>query len=149
MSRRSRDKPLEELPEVTPDPITLEDHTCQENKLWAEAVEVSGYDIVGAERGVPQPGSYVSWLVTVRTRRGAVIRVQRRYSEFDELRSLLAREFTQINKIPELPSKSFVAKFDSRFLEQRRRGLEYFLRCTLLDPTFADSFALRAFVKTH
>lgn len=140
----------ETLREVQPDPIVLEDHTTQANPLWTRSVEVIGYDIVGSERGNPQPGSYVVWKVTIRTTQGAVLRFQRRYSEFDALRNTLIKEFSGRGlSIPELPAKALVARFDGRFLEERRKGLEYFLQQLLLNPEYADSYALRAFAKTH
>lgn len=70
-----------------------------------------------------------------------------RYSEFDELRSLLAAAFPHArNALPPLPPKSVLFKFRPKFLEQRRTGLQYFLNCVLLNPEFSGSPVLKDFL---
>ena len=51
------------------------------------------------------------------------------YSEFDDLRNNLVRAFPQLGaSIPELPRKSVVSRFRTKFLDSRRAGLSHFLK---------------------
>jgi PX domain len=55
--------------------------------------------------------------------------IRKRYSEFDDLRSKLISTFPDFKAaVPTLPPKSVIWRFQSRFLEKRRRGLQYFLK---------------------
>lgn len=70
-----------------------------------------------------------------------------RYSEFDDLRALLATAFPHaLNALPPLPPKSVLFKFRPKFLESRRIGLQYFLNCVLLNPEFSGSPVLKDFL---
>lgn len=65
--------------------------------------------------------------------------IRKRYSEFDDFRGKLVKTFPSFeNAVPLLPPKSLISKFRPRFLEKRRIGLQYFLKCvhtsSLLDP---------------
>ena len=52
-----------------------------------------------------------------------------RYSEFDRLRENLVKSFPHAEgSIPQLPRKSVVSRFRPRFLEQRKNGLNHFIR---------------------
>lgn len=53
--------------------------------------------------------------------------VERRYSDFAWLRQRLEAECAGY-LVPPLPEKLAIGRFDSRFLEQRKRGLQNFLR---------------------
>lgn len=77
-----------------------------------------------------------------------VITIRRRYSEFYTLRERLWYAYPrQRHGIPELPPKSVVSKFREGFLENRRRGLEFFLLTVLLNPVFARSPIVKEFVR--
>lgn len=55
--------------------------------------------------------------------------IRKRYSEFDDFRRQLIRTFPNFEAaVPALPRKSVISKFRPRFLEQRRAGLQYFLK---------------------
>lgn len=55
-----------------------------------------------------------------------------RYSEFDRLRENLVKSFPHAQgSIPQLPRKSVVSRFRPRFLEQRKNGLNHFIRYVL------------------
>lgn len=55
--------------------------------------------------------------------------IRKRYSEFDELRHKLMMTFPNFDAaVPALPPKSVISKFRPRFLDQRRQGLQYFLK---------------------
>ncbi len=59
--------------------------------------------------------------------------IRKRYSEFDDLRRRLMQSFPGFGAaVPELPPKSVISKFRPRFLEKRRAGLQYFLKCVSL-----------------
>ena len=51
----------------------------------------------------------------------------KRYSDFDTLRSVLEKQFPDI---PELPKKTFKVKKSKEDHEERRAGLEIFLKVT-------------------
>lgn len=60
---------------------------------------------------------------------GSHMNVRKRYSEFDHFRSRLVKSFPNFEAaVPRLPPKSLISKFQPRFLEKRRAGLQYFLK---------------------
>ncbi|KAF3399108.1 PX domain-containing protein YPT35 [Talaromyces pinophilus] len=129
--------------------ITLEDHTADPNAtttrgLWARSVTIDDHVVVSGKTGI---GAYVVWMCNVQTLDGGPMMIPMRYSEFDELRSLLATAFPHArNALPPLPPKSVLFKFRPKFLEQRRIGLQYFLNCVLLNPEFSGSPVLKDFL---
>ncbi|QDS72965.1 hypothetical protein FKW77_008615 [Venturia effusa] len=130
--------------------IHLEDHTEESsatyNAVWARAVTVDDFTVVGAGVG-PALGSYVVWNCTIETLNGSTMRIRKRYSEFDKLRKNLVKTFPSCGaSLPELPRKSFTHRFQPKFLEQRKDGLAYFLNCVLLNPEFSSSPVLKEFL---
>lgn len=128
--------------------ITLEDHTADPNSetsrgLWARSVSIDDYCVVQG-MGV---GAYVVWNCTIQTLDGGPMVVRIRYSEFDDLRTRLVSSFPHAKSaLPSLPPKSVLFKFRSKFLENRRVGLEYFLNCVLLNPEFSSSPIVKDFL---
>lgn len=56
--------------------------------------------------------------------------IRKRYSEFDDFRHQLIHTFPNFEAaVPALPPKSVISKFRPKFLEKRRAGLQYFLKC--------------------
>lgn len=53
--------------------------------------------------------------------------VRRRYSEFEKFHDMLERESGRVS-IPPLPGKIFTQRFRDDVIEERRQGLENFLR---------------------
>lgn len=89
--------------------------------------------------------------------------IRKRYSEFDDFRYRLVQTFPGFEAaVPALPPKSVISKFRPRFLEKRRAGLQYFLKCVhqrfpvqyyadftsciLLNPEFSGSPVLKEFL---
>mmetsp|Transcript_11969 Transcript_11969/g.16579 ORF Transcript_11969/g.16579 Transcript_11969/m.16579 type:complete len:430 (-) Transcript_11969:801-2090(-) len=73
----------------------------------------------------------------------------KRYSQFEELRHQLRLQFPT-EKIPILPPKKTIFDFgvdDTKFIENRRVGLEYFLQYLLAEPLFLQSQQVRAFLE--
>ena len=64
--------------------------------------------------------------------RGPNFIVWRRYSDFVRLRAQVIKNFPHL-PIPKLPPKSIV-RFNKGFLDERRKGLEYFICSILLHP---------------
>jgi hypothetical protein len=55
--------------------------------------------------------------------------IRKRYSVFDDLRRRLVLTFPNFEAaVPALPPKSVLKRFQPRFLEKRRAGLQYFLK---------------------
>nr|POE89872.1 sorting nexin-3 [Quercus suber] len=59
--------------------------------------------------------------------------VRRRYSDFEVFRDLLERESARVS-IPPLPGKVYLNRFDDAVIEERRRGLERFMRIVVGHP---------------
>ncbi|XP_075748201.1 uncharacterized protein LOC142814142 isoform X2 [Rhipicephalus microplus] len=73
--------------------------------------------------------------------------VRRRYSEFVHLKSLL-KELQPSLTPPRLPSKTLLKRFDDKFTENRRAGLETFLREVLTEPLYLSNKSLHLFIQT-
>ncbi|TLD24606.1 PX-domain-containing protein [Venturia nashicola] len=130
--------------------IRLEDHSEESsetyNAVWSKSVTVHDFTVVGAGVG-PALGSYVVWNCTIETLNGSTIKLRKRYSDFDKLRKNLVKTFPSCGaSLPELPRKSFVHRFQPKFLEQRKDGIAYFLNCVLLNPEFSSSPVLKDFI---
>jgi len=59
--------------------------------------------------------------------------VRRRYSDFEVFRDLLERESARVS-IPPLPGKVYLNRFDDAIIEERRVGLERFLKIVVGHP---------------
>ncbi|KAK3644919.1 Sorting nexin-3 [Elasticomyces elasticus] len=59
--------------------------------------------------------------------------VRRRYSDFEVFRDLLERESARVS-IPPLPGKVYMNRFDDAVIEERRKGLERFLKIVVGHP---------------
>ncbi|XP_037573916.1 uncharacterized protein LOC119456294 isoform X2 [Dermacentor silvarum] len=73
--------------------------------------------------------------------------VRRRYSEFIYLKSLL-KELQPSLTPPRLPPKTLMKRFDDKFIEDRRAGLESFLRNVLTEPLYLSNKSLHLFIQT-
>ncbi|KAF1975285.1 Phox-like protein [Bimuria novae-zelandiae CBS 107.79] len=136
--------------EAAPTLIRLEDHTDEGSEqckaLWARSVTIDDYVVVGSGT-TPALGAYVVWNITVDTLNGSPMKINKRYSDFDDLRQKLVKTFPHsVGSMPPLPPKSVVSRFRSKFLEKRRVGLAHFLNCILLNPEFAGSPVLKEFL---
>lgn len=166
---------MDDLLPVNPDPIQLIDRTQNPDEnsagVWAKNVHIDDHSLI---QGSSKAGAYVIWIIRIEilgpngvrvgdgdegpARRpnvihanagGSIITIRKRYSEFDELRDQLRYAFPKRrNEIPDLPPKSLVSKIRGAFLESRRKGLEYFLLCILLNPVFAGSPIVKKFVQS-
>ncbi|KAK4897806.1 PX domain-containing protein ypt35 [Elasticomyces elasticus] len=129
-------------------PIRLEDRSHETHSAaqgcWAQSVSLHDYTIVSGSTGI---GAYIVWTITIRTLYGGDIELNKRYSEFDQLRTDLVASFPGAEAmIPKLPRKSVVSRFRPKFLDQRKAGLQQFLNCILLNPEFAASPVVKEFV---
>ncbi|KAK9249507.1 Phox homologous domain-containing protein [Lipomyces tetrasporus] len=139
-----------DLTPVDPMPITLVDHSMDDGdvngQMWARSAWVGDYSIVA---GTGKAGAYVTWLCVIETVEGRTIRFRKRYSEFCQLQNAISDEFPLLRAaIPGLPPKSIISKFRPAFLEERRRGLEYFMACIVLNPVFAGSTVVKDFISS-
>ncbi|KAK6538000.1 PX domain-containing protein ypt35 [Orbilia ellipsospora] len=134
---------------LQPSPINLVDHTVEPSErsaaAFARSVIVGDYTIIS---GSPlRAGAYVVWNCTVETLEGQKFTVIKRYSEFDTLRERLLAAFPKSKAaLPQLPRKSVVSRFRTKFLDSRRQGLNYFLSCILMNPEFAGSPMVKEFL---
>lgn len=73
--------------------------------------------------------------------------IQKRYNDFFTLREHLTMTFPLSDaSIPPLPPKGVVAKFRPNFLERRKKGLQYFLNCVVLNPEFSRAPVMKEFL---
>ncbi|KAK6062516.1 sorting nexin-3 [Seiridium cupressi] len=73
--------------------------------------------------------------------------VRRRYSDFEYFRDILERESARVT-IPPLPGKVFTNRFSDDVIENRRQGLEKFLKIVVGHPLLqTGSKVLAAFVQ--
>lgn len=132
------------MTQLPPEPIKLVDLSDEPSYVWARDVRIGQYDII---EGATRAGAYVVYVVNITKVNGGNMTVMRRYSEIARFRDRLVEAFPdRRNEIPPLPPKTVVARFRPQFLEQRRRQLEYFLMCVLLNPAFASCKVVKEFV---
>ncbi|KAI1437464.1 hypothetical protein GGR50DRAFT_645163 [Xylaria sp. CBS 124048] len=130
--------------------ITLRDNESSSmdergSACWAKSVELTDYVTVNGS--TTKIGAFVVWNIRVETLNGSYMNIRKRYSEFDDFRWRLMQTFPGFEAaVPELPPKSVFSKFQPKFLEKRRAGLQYFLNCIMLNPEFSGSPVLREFL---
>ncbi|KAK1780567.1 Phox homologous domain-containing protein [Copromyces sp. CBS 386.78] len=94
---------------------------------WAKKVDIVDYILVNG--GTANIGAFVVWNIRVETLNGSRMNIRKRYSEFDGLRKRLVQTFPNFEAaVPPLPPKSILHRFQPKFLEKRRAGLQYFLK---------------------
>ncbi|CAL3972420.1 unnamed protein product [Diplocarpon coronariae] len=129
--------------------ITLQDNTdsgdSKNKACWARSVYITDFVVInGSSTNI---GAFVVWNINVDTLRGGSLRIRKRFSEFDDLRNKLLQTFPKsAAAMPPLPPKSVISKFRPKFLEDRRKGLQYFLNCVLLNPEFSGTPVLKEFL---
>jgi len=75
--------------------------------------------------------------------------VRRRYSDFVTLRSILQDQHPNLS-VPKLPGRTILGKrFDQRFVDERCRGLQQFLRSIMEQPIYLSNKSLHLFVQTE
>jgi len=101
--------------------------------------------------GLTPNSRYTTYLITMSTNipcfklRNSAVR--RRYSDFEFFRDILERESARVT-IPPLPGKVYFNKFDDAVIEERRKGLERFLKIVVGHPLLqTGSRVLGAFVQ--
>jgi hypothetical protein len=112
-------------------------------------VMVGEHHTVSGQIGKP----YVVWSIKIILDDSdyASIVLYKRYSELEQFRSQLLAQFPSESKnIPPLPSKDNVNLdrlfMTNKWLEHRRRGLQWFLSNILLNPRFQSSFIVKEFI---
>jgi len=73
--------------------------------------------------------------------------VLRRYKDFVWLREQLAEKHKGY-LIPPLPEKALLNRFNTEFLEYRRRELEKFLQRIIVHPVLSESVELQTFLES-
>eukprot|EP01040_Poterioochromonas_malhamensis_P001597 gene1597-1691_t len=95
-------------------------------------------------------GSFISYKVTSQITRSGVqapaTTVERRYSDFTWLSNEFLNEFPGAI-IPALPDKQTVGRFNTEFVESRRRGLERFLKRVSVHPDLVQSPSFASFLE--
>lgn len=101
--------------------------------------------------GLTPNSRYTTYLITLSTNipsfklRNSAVR--RRYSDFEYFRDILERESARVT-IPPLPGKVYFNKFDDAVIEERRKGLERFLKIVVGHPLLqTGSRVLGSFVQ--
>lgn len=153
----SRDKSnsISQLNKVLPVPIelnngeSLEEHQINHLNHITNVI-VGEYHLISGEYGK----SYISWQIkiTINDLDYSSIILYRRYNEIYQLRQDLLHIFhdsREVN-IPELPPKDNLSidrfLMSKNWLEDRRKGLQWFLSNVLLDPVFQNCNVVKSFV---
>lgn len=124
--------------------IIIEDHSQSPHEgIWATDAEVASYQVV--------EDTYVVFEVVVTTLRGTKVRIWRRYAEFDAFYNDLIEERPEERlAIPTLPPKSGNRGLENAaFQKARLGGLDYFVKCALLNPNTARSTAVKRFISNQ
>ncbi|VEU21271.1 DEKNAAC102709 [Brettanomyces naardenensis] len=142
---------------VPPVPISLHDNTesgsylgreedlvAEEGKVWCKNCTIGDPSIISGYNG----GKYTLWTIELFTTRGTIIKIRRRYNDFGRLRTKLADKYGGITYILEIPPGTYFYqdRFSPRFLEERRRALEYWLNSIVLNPALASTPEVKYFV---
>ncbi|KNZ75873.1 hypothetical protein J132_00886 [Termitomyces sp. J132] len=132
-------------PSVFSKDIWLDDNTGSGSSLaFAQDVRINGWTNVGDK---PERG-YIVYDCAIRTKEGTMIHAHKRYSDFDELETVLRRTLprSQRHFVPVLPPKSPLSRYRPAFLDRRRRLLQSWLSAVLLHPDVGGSKAVRVWV---
>lgn len=132
---------ITKLNSILPVPIELEnnDHTDAEHVSHVTDCLVGDYHIIGDNTA----SSYIVWTIKVIINDAAYssIVLYRRYSEIELFRNKLVKRHPG-ERIPILPSKDSVSfmrlTMQASWLEDRRRGLQWFLTSILLNPRYQN-----------
>lgn len=112
---------------------------------WATDVHVGECTIVNGTNNQ----RFAVWAIAIDTSKGGHMRLLKRYSEFDTLRNKLLNAFPDHStEIPRLPPKKVFGNLKTEFLAKRRRGLEFFISCVLLNPVLGNSDIVKQFVSS-
>lgn len=135
------------LNQVAPVPIQLEDHgPNQLEPTHISDVLVGEHHTIKGENGQ----SYVVWAVRIIVNDSIYLSIvlYKRYREMEAFRNKLVDEFG--TEIPPLPPKDSMSlqKLTNplAWLEERRKGLQWFMTNVLLNPRWQRSTVVRDFV---
>lgn len=127
---------ITQLNSILPVPIELENHADDLDTSHVTDVLVGDYHLIGENAS-----SYVVWTikVTINDSSYSSIVLYKRYSEIEELRLKLVSVYPR-ESIPLLPPKNAFSilriTMNETWLEERRRGLQWFLTSVLLNPRY-------------
>lgn len=156
---RNKSNSISQLNKVLPVPIelhngeSLEQH--QQNHLnHITNVIVGEYHLISGEFGK----SYMTWQIkiTINDLDYSSIVLYKRYNEIYQLRQDLLKIFPPhdhtitTNIVPSLPPKDNLSldrlMMSKNWLEERRKGLQWFLSNVLLNPVFQNCSVVKQFV---
>ncbi|CCE78288.1 Piso0_000908 [Millerozyma farinosa CBS 7064] len=147
---RIRKHSVSQLNKILPVPIQLEDHTHSSNSIDTSHITdvlVGDYHIIEGQSGP----SYVVWGLRI-VLNGAThssILIYKRYSELEALRRDLVKHHPDVT-IPPLPSKGNFSLsrvlMSPQWLEERRKGLQWFMTNILLNPKLSSSPVITRFI---
>lgn len=135
------------LNKVAPVPIQLEDHgPTQLEPTHISDVLVGEHHTIKGENGQ----SYVVWAIRIIVNDSIYLSivVYKRYREIEAFRNQLVAEYG--NEIPPLPPKDPISiqriTNPQAWLEERRKGLQWFITNVLLNPKWQRAPTVRQFV---
>lgn len=151
----TRVPPVSQLNQIVPVPILLNnDETVERQNAKVQLSHISNvivgdYHVIQGEVGK----SFTVWSIKIilDDLDYASILIYKRYSEIEEFRHRLVKQFAEYSSnIPGLPPKDsfsldrlFMSK---RWLEERRRGLQWFLSNVLLNLRFQNHEIVKSFI---
>lgn len=147
---RQKSNTLTQINKVLPVPIELDDHTKNQRLLASSQITdvlVGDYFLVSGEGGP----SYVVWCIKITLNESlySSILIYKRYSDIENFRNILLKQYPEV-EIPPLPPKNTFSierlLFSRSWLENRRRGLQWFMNYVLLNPKFQHSPVVNDFL---
>lgn len=139
-----------QLNKLLPVPIQLEDGSNSEHFSTSSHITdvlVGDYHIVQGEGGV----SYVVWSIRIIVNDSVYSSnvIYKRYSDIERFRQVLVKHFPKVD-IPPLPPKDNFSiqrmVFSDNWLENRRKGLQWFMTNVLLNPKLQHSSVIMDFI---
>ncbi|KAH8921144.1 Phox-like protein [Atractiella rhizophila] len=123
--------------------IHISDVSERETCSFATKVTIPRFFFVGKQNA----DGYVVYECIIITKDNISFRTMKRYSSFVVLKEALKIAFPYLRNImPKLPPKTVVAKYNTSFLEKRRKGLAFWLANVLLHPETGGSGIARSWI---
>lgn len=148
---RKKNDALSQLEEIAPVPIQLTDgevgHEHFTESSHITDVLLGDYHVISGDG----TGLYVVWSIriVVNGASHSLILLYKRYSDIESFRAKLAKEYPK-DDIPPLPPKNSFSVLRiwllDLWLEQRRKGLQYFMTYVLLNPKYQHLPMIAEFV---
>ncbi|KAH3686713.1 hypothetical protein WICPIJ_002305 [Wickerhamomyces pijperi] len=132
---------------------TISSSTSNHNSPFHQHMpHIQSVEIIEATilRDAKTGSKHTTYTLLITSTKGQSLKLHKRYNDFVQLSQSLRAQYPQSKiQIPKLPPKTLMpgANFQVKFLERRRKGLEYFINSVLLNKVFHGSRAIARFIE--